>query len=335
MARRVFANRIFNPRMGQSAALQGVGPVAGDVTFGGAPVGRIRLPSRVRPSYKNGFARSAAESMFPDLWPTHAWVPMLGPTGFVLPDVGSNVYTMQTYNMEANDWGVFQGEQRLQFGGGNEYAEVLAAPMSPPFTVHAYFSQPTGVAAYAWSQAKSDGQDLFSIGCDNFAGKRVFFGVRETTTTFDKAYPTTNYVPNTWVNVTGVAHSSTDRRCYQDGGFEGQDTTDKTPTGLDNMWLGGIGDDVPNYRFITLGCVLLYDRALTLGEIATLGHDPLAPFRLMTRVPMQVGTSLIPPAGTWVADTRSQAWLTGQRTQTWCVDTRSQAWVTPNRNEGG
>jgi hypothetical protein len=56
------------------------------------------------------------------------------------------------------------------------------------------------------------------------------------------------------------------------------------------MWLGGIGDDVPNYRFIQLGCVLLYDRALTLGEIAILGRDPLAPFRLQTPVPMQVGT---------------------------------------------
>jgi len=49
----------------------------------------VTLKQRSRPSYTQGFARSAAESAYPNLWNglVGAWIPPLGPTGLTVRDV--------------------------------------------------------------------------------------------------------------------------------------------------------------------------------------------------------------------------------------------------------
>jgi len=67
----------------------------------------VALLQRSRPSFKQGFARSAGESAAPNLWKglRAAWVPALGPTGGTLFDVSGNKNSGVLTDMDpATDW---------------------------------------------------------------------------------------------------------------------------------------------------------------------------------------------------------------------------------------
>jgi len=159
MARRVFANRIFNPRFGQNAAMQGVGPVASSRP---ANRGVAYLTSSVRPSYQSGFARSPGESMYPRIWDNmhSAFVPELGLNRLgTYPDLlpGNPDYTL--VNMEADNFGAVGGRLAIDTGTeslSNEY--VTSTNAIPSGT-----SYPWSMAAWVYPEVVHEGYVFSSL----------------------------------------------------------------------------------------------------------------------------------------------------------------------------
>lgn len=86
----------------------------------------------VSPSYRAGFARSAAQSRSPRLW--HAMIgsfaPALGPTGSNVYDTARICSAGYTQNMELTDWVTIEKGSALQMDGANEYFEFVLRTLS-------------------------------------------------------------------------------------------------------------------------------------------------------------------------------------------------------------
>ena len=98
--------------------------------------------SLVRPSWKSGFARSAAESAYPGLWEglQGLWVPALGPTGLALFDVSGRKNHGTLTNMDPTDW--VPGDPRtgghaLDFDGSNDIVSGAVSVPGLPLTIAA------------------------------------------------------------------------------------------------------------------------------------------------------------------------------------------------------
>ena len=99
---------------------------------------------RPQPTWKQGFARSAGESAYPNLWKglEFALVPELGPTGVTLREVIGGEHGTLT-NMEvATDWIVDDGAYCLETNATDEHINVPAPNMSFPgeFTFSQWFN---------------------------------------------------------------------------------------------------------------------------------------------------------------------------------------------------
>ena len=79
----------------------------------------------IQPSWKQGFARHAHESVAPGLWRglVGAYSMGLGPTGDKLRDVSGYGNDVTLTSMDpATDWIVDDGRYALDFDGSNDYA---------------------------------------------------------------------------------------------------------------------------------------------------------------------------------------------------------------------
>lgn len=91
--------------------------------------------------------------------------------------------------------------------------------------------------------------------------------------TIGSAYTSSSWTANTWHHGCGVFASSTDRRCFLDGGSKGTDATDVTPTGIDRLSLGRSGDLSPGaYMKGYLAEVGVWAGTLTDAEVAILAN---------------------------------------------------------------
>jgi hypothetical protein len=85
------------------------------------------LPSFIKqPSYSQGYARNAGESIAPGLWDglVGAWVPFLGPTGFTLYDIGYLKNHGTLTNMETSDWIICDRNYAISLGGTDEFVSL-------------------------------------------------------------------------------------------------------------------------------------------------------------------------------------------------------------------
>jgi len=86
------------------------------------------------------------------------------------------------------------------------------------------------------------------------------------------------YSINTWHHIIGVGASSTDRRIYIDGGSEGQETTNITPTGIDEVAIGSTAKAAHgNYMSGNIAEAAIWNVALNASERVALskGYSPL------------------------------------------------------------
>jgi len=89
----------------------------------------IRIPG-VKPSWRNGFARSARESIAPELWKGNIglWAPSLGVTGNKLMDVSGYGGVGTLTDMDpAEDWVSSQHGMTLRFDGANQRVAIAPA----------------------------------------------------------------------------------------------------------------------------------------------------------------------------------------------------------------
>ena len=239
---------------------------------------RSLTPSPVRPSYKSGFARSAAESASPGLHDgmVVAYVPALGITGDTWQNVLSTTFPAaptQTRNEGVNKFGIHSGET----GSGTNTISDCRTTLQGEATV--MFVGQIGTSSVGT-------QRIFSI--DSGAGFGDWAFIRNTSYNngllgvnwgwagFVVTYAVSDNATGVWVaRRTGTAGSWT-AEIWEDGLMAAQTTGETSnPTG------GG----TPSCAIATrdackqLNALMAWNRALSDNEIRHLSKDIVAPFR--------------------------------------------------------
>jgi len=255
--------------------------------------------SNVRPSYKTGFARSAAESAYPGLWDSllGAWCSSLGPTGDTLHNVvhpgEDGVFT----NMDpATDWTV-SGDQGwvINSEDASEYVAITSPTLDNLVTV-------SGFTASVWVRvdalhgasnaeatifAKTVGGVWYSAWALIIDSDNLYWNISTTqpaTESCNEAGFSAKHLGK-WIHVVGVhdqLDSSSDQRLYVNGVEVGENYSAPSPSknGSGLITLGG--SEPLSTRFTLDGATanaMVWDRPLQPSEIRQLYRDPLAPFR--------------------------------------------------------
>ncbi len=258
---------------------------------------------QTRPSFGQGFARSAGESAYPGLWKglVGAWVPSLGVTGITLHDVSLRKNNGTLTN--GPTWVVNEGQQALQFDtSASTYVDLGINAYDLGIRRHATFSM--------WCKADDEVDQRHILSDWNTSqGFAVRFSTASTIVFF--VYPNNHRITVTPVVPPGVMYhivavmDGANMRLYLDGEFLatttlGEDIGDSAST----IKIGVRGDlDSPTTKGFEgpIWEVGIYNRALTATEIRhlfNLGRG--APFRLarnlaLLSVPAAGGTILEHP----------------------------------------
>lgn len=245
----------------------------------------IILPQQTDPSWSNGFALSASESVNPGLLHqmTGAWVPAFGPTGNAVHEL------IRQNDADARNSPVW-GPDFLNF---EPTSSALTAPDATPF------NQSVGslVMRYRRTASISNNDGLFNVETasnnssheasffnrENFAkffpnfdetqGRSWDFGV------FSTVFPIDTWVSSivTWDNTAQQILGYLDGAAF--GSEDGSGTwTASAWTAGENIYIGSLFNDTLECDGDISHCYL-YDRAITPSEVQQLYVDPSAPFR--------------------------------------------------------
>jgi hypothetical protein len=236
---------------------------------------RLKSPKRTQPSYKAGYAKSASESAYPELWDglKHAWVPSLGNSGSAIADLaeGSDA-------TNGGEWVISpsrgrSGAARLASGEDVSTDVALVPEVWEPWTL-SYWIKPTSTGLHVkaatngafqqerWSPTQTvfrlaGDSTLLNIGFDTFNGPWAHFAV-----TYDRS----------------VA------RYYVNGKLAGSDTIGQ----VTNFYPINDLSFHPTTSSGDFDCGLWFDRPLSSNEIKQLYTDPLAPFRQRRYAPVSL-----------------------------------------------
>jgi hypothetical protein len=252
----------------------------------------------IKPSYQQGFARSAGESANPGLWKGKVghWCPSLGVTGInTLYDVSGygNNGTMNG-SMTIDDWVIGRNGYALDFDGLDDYIIILDNDAldfgTGDFTVSVWAKNTGSTGGNQSMVAKNyyDGEDpagenrwLFYI--KTTAGGMLTFARDNdyTTLVYDGDYIGDNiwhHFVATRVGGDGYLYVDGVERAFASGFFIGYSFSNTYDlnigsrlNGSENLFKGNIDE------------VRIYNRALTPNEIMQLYLDPLADLRLRER----------------------------------------------------
>ena len=168
-----------------------------------------------------------------------------------------------------------------EFNGTNEYLEIDSAALTGvPISIACWFdsdSVGTNQVIVCLVDKARESQYMGLGAWGGSGGDPVYAFVRDNGATAG-AYSTTGYSADTWHHVLGVFSAVDDRRIYLDGGSKGTNATSRTPTGLDRMSIGRLGDSSPSAYFNGgVAEVAIWNAALTDDEAAILakGYSPL------------------------------------------------------------
>ena len=235
----------------------------------------LTLTQRSEPSYRNGFARSAAESASPNLYKglVGAWVPAMGPTGMTLRDiVGENHGTLT--NMDpATDWVVGEKGYAIDLDGTPQRVQLANT-----------ITLADDWSASVWVARESLFDEALLMSSSSFQYLIFYDGTGDTEIYTRSTSPT--HASKTFdLGTTGVWHNIVLTRAgatvewFVDGDSLG---TDSSFSG--NTWeFDRIGSNaqVGDERALDgkVGPSMIWDRCLVPNEIQHLYTDPLAPFR--------------------------------------------------------
>jgi hypothetical protein len=231
------------------------------------------------PSFKQGFAASAAESEYPELWRglAAAWVPELGRTGRVLFDASGRAMH-GTFN--GATWDVDALGGCIGFGT----SQYVSLPGTLPFLTQDY--------AYTLrfrSTSSSNAQALFShlyhasapqrgrlLCYDGSLGRIVMNHAQ-----YSVSSPSGSAPGNRWNHVI-AAYTGGNLSILINGNLAAQGIIAATSPYGSQSYLGAVGG--ASQFFGKIASVLFHSRALSSSEARQLGSDPLAPFRLRRRI---------------------------------------------------
>ena len=261
------------------------------------------LRQRSRPSWKQGFARSADESAFPNLWTglVGAWIPSFGPTGDILFDVSRYKNHGTLTDMDsATDWVIAEDERisgyALVFLGGlgAQYIDIVGTWSLTDWTIYLWVkSTDTTTGDYISDFGVINQASIIKGFQDGFYN--IFGGAYPTGTAADSQIPIT--AAGVWDNVVW-----TQRETNIKGFVNGVEHISVTRTGGDffpgsNLQIGrtfaggnNFGGQIADYR--------IWDHAKTANEIQQLYEDPLAPFRRRKNLIFSSDVDLTTPVST-------------------------------------
>ena len=179
------------------------------------------------PSYAGGWAASAAESEYPELWRglVAAWIPALGPTGATLRDLsGWHRHTSLTNMEPASDWIPSSKGWTINLDGTNENISLpVAAYPGNRWTVRMMIRSPNAPDGVAPKQVIHGLQDadntpfMFSWSHANAAYRQAW--AYEFATAWNPVKYNTTLVADTWYEMVAT-HDGADLRIYLDGRYE-------------------------------------------------------------------------------------------------------------------
>lgn len=243
---------------------------------------------KTRPSFKQGFARSARQSTAPNLQRglTGAWIPPLGPTGNALFDVSTSRLDGTLTNMDpATDWGIDLLGYMLSLDGSDDYISIprpLGAShrcnFTGDFTIVCWFTTASLQDRGIWRQMDNtttnwtllyieDSGDKLAFQADDNANKRTLLGT--TALTIGPLYQAaiTRDAGGFTLYLNAVVEATAANNGDCDGGFD--------------LFYGRRGTAVAVLDLSgNLGPLMIYNRGLMPSEIKQLFIDPLAAFRL-------------------------------------------------------
>lgn len=254
------------------------------------------MSNLIIPTYRQGFARYAAESEAPELWEgvVGAWLPFLGPTGSTLRDCSglgrhgtlANMDLATAWVTDVDAWGNaiytigFDGDNDSILIPGWEPSNPLAGQSACTFSVwlRPDFDQTYGTEVYILEKNQRP-RFVFSPAIDDFT-LVIFTGGSQ------RWLATTGLTWNSgeWHNLTGIYNGST-WASYWDGKFEtsmaATGTIDDNPSY--NLRIGSFHDGTSPWLG-SLGQVTIYKRALSDSERWQSYIDPYAMWRRRRRV---------------------------------------------------
>ena len=257
------------------------------------------------------WARNISESAYPELWPTHGWVSMLGPTGNQLLDYLGACCNAPITSHASSNWQASRFGSAYSFDGSADYAELEKTPFVDA-------DQQGTIVILAKTPNTSGTQNtLFGLGGDstlnaglirftlrNDAGTQRLDIVQRT-----DGEVTANVVRANAISISDEIHSYavTSMRDSYNLFIDGVPQTISTASGSNNGdWFADT--TVTGTRTYTIGCVkfngsyiqqfegqiyaaYLYPFALTPPELQLLAERPLLPLERR-----QVGAVSIPIA---------------------------------------
>lgn len=177
--------------------------------------------------------------------------------------------------------------------GSNQRLSVASAPVTAaPLTVGCWFraNNVTSVGALIALNTSANNTNYFTIyASGNQAGDPVQLldgaaGIFPTTST------TAGYSANTWSHACGVQSSASSRTVYLNGGNSATNTTNITPSGINQLTIGGFKDVAGNFFNGLIAEVGIWNVALTAAEIASLADgmtcDKVRPQSLVFYAPL-------------------------------------------------
>ncbi len=264
----------------------------------------------VRPSWKQGFARNAAESAYPGLWKglVGAWVPSLGVTGLTLRDVSGRHNHGTLTNMDpATDW--VTTDQRglpwaLELDEINDHVLIPDFSYGPHFSVSFWFNPADNVGnlfQYIYSHgafgvANSLNIYLIEAG-EGVVPNQLRTYIRDTNDAVDVYLDAGTGFTSGW-HYYVLTVGADGAKVYVDGVIRVSNATrggDAFNPATNIFWGGR--EDLSADRFFggQLNDLAIWSRALLPDEIASHAARPNDMFTLAPRA--LVGTAGAPPAG--------------------------------------
>ena len=158
-------------------------------------------------------------------------------------------------------------------GPSDDMATVEVAPVTAaPITMCCWFRPPTATisASLMFLGDKDVTSHYFAVRAQGAtAGDPV--AAFTAAGGFANASTSTGFSANVWNHAAGVFAASNDRRAYLNGGGKGTNTTNRTPSGVDRVRIGRLGDSTPSADYTgRIAEATIWNVALTDDEVLAL-----------------------------------------------------------------
>jgi hypothetical protein len=243
-----------------------------------------------QPSFVNGFARSKGESVRPDLWPYHAWIPAYGIQGDRLLDISGRINP----SLANGAWVMTDGMLCYGKSDANVTCDVRkTTTIAPPYSVVMIVAYSTG-DGFAYSRGLSTSNTPI-FGIDLRSGVNGF--IRDSSSGGGSWGSVMGYDNGRLHQIAMVWESSAVKRLYVDGALKSTNTNASSDISVDRGALFCLARNTKElYQRQFVALAMEGPMMLSEAQVTQLYIDPLLPFRRKIATPVFIPSGA-PPAG--------------------------------------